>query len=150
MQRSDFEKYLNNYLNVDQIQDYCPNGLQVEGKETIKKVATAVSANLMTVEKAIEAEVDALLTHHGMFWSRDPYPIRGSKKKKVELLLKHQLSLFAYHLPLDAHREVGNNWQAARDLDWEDLEPFGVFNGTEIGVRVTFALQSIEAFVAKV
>ncbi|HEY4832872.1 MAG TPA: Nif3-like dinuclear metal center hexameric protein, partial [Waddliaceae bacterium] len=113
-------------------------------------IATAVSANLMTLQKAVEQGADALIVHHGLFWGNDPYPIIGTKRTKIALLLKHEISLFAYHLPLDAHREVGNNWQAARDLGWENLEPFGEYNGTMIGVKGRFAPQSIESFVANV
>lgn len=150
MLRKSLEESLNTYLNVAQIKDYCPNGIQVEGKDEIKRVATAVSANLQTIEKAVEKGVDALVVHHGMFWNRDPYPIIGTKRTKLELLLQHEISLFAYHLPLDAHQEIGNNWRAARELGWEDLEPFGEFNGTFIGVKGNFSPQPIEAFVTHV
>ena len=147
--RSDLEEYLAQYLNTNFFKDYCPNGLQVEGKSEIKRIATALSANLMTLQKCIEEKVDALIVHHGLFWDRDPYPLIGSKRTKIELLLKHGISLFAYHLPLDAHREIGNNWQAAHDLGWEELAPFGEYNGNLIGVKGSFAPESIEAFIAK-
>lgn len=147
MLREDLEEYLNTYLNVSSIEDYCPNGIQVEGRDEIQKIGTAVSANLRTLEKAVEEGVHALIVHHGLFWNRDPYPIVGTKKTKVELLLQSELSLFAYHLPLDAHQEVGNNWQAARALGWENLEPFGLYNGTLIGVKGTFRSRSIKTFV---
>ncbi|MCH9626191.1 MAG: GTP cyclohydrolase 1 type 2 [Chlamydiales bacterium] len=149
MQRDEFEKALNDYLRKDFIQDYCPNGLQVEGKDQIKKVVTAVSANLMTIEQAIECGADALVVHHGIFWNSDSYPIVGAKRKKLELLLKHQLSVFAYHLPLDAHQEVGNNWTAARQLGWKNLKPFGLLNGTEIGVRGEFSARPIQMLIAE-
>jgi dinuclear metal center YbgI/SA1388 family protein len=149
MLRDDLEKHLNAYLNVTIIKDVCPNGLQVEGKKEIKKIATAVSANLASIQKAVDEQVDGLIVHHGLFWNNDPYPIVGTKKKKLELLLREGISLFAYHLPLDAHREVGNNWQAARELGWEELESFGEYYGTLIGVKGTFAPQPIETFVAE-
>lgn len=145
----ELEETLNGYLNVSIIKDFCPNGLQVEGKSEIKKVATAVSANLKTIQKAIEHEVDALIVHHGLFWFKDPYPIVGTKKNKIELLLRHGIALFTYHLPLDAHREVGNNWRAAREMGWENLEPFGEYNGTWIGVKGTFVPQQVGAFQGK-
>ena len=150
MMRRELEEYLNSYLNVPLIRDFCPNGLQVEGKNGIKKIATAVSANLMTLQKCAEEGFDALIVHHGLFWNQDSHSLIGVKRKKVDLLLRHSISLFAYHLPLDAHREVGNNWQAARDLGWKDLEPFGEYNGIWIGVKGTFAPQSIESFVVEV
>ncbi len=117
------------------VSDYCPNGLQVEGKGQVSAVATAVSANLETIEKAIEKGVDALIVHHGLFWKQDKQEITGSLKKKIERLLFHQISLFAYHLPLDSHRVIGNNWRAASDLGWQELEPFGFFNGVAVGVK---------------
>lgn len=115
--------------------DYCPNGLQVEGHAKINKVATAVSANLETIEKAAELGIDALIVHHGLFWQKDSYVIQGAKKKKLEILLKQGMSLLAYHLPLDMHQEVGNNWRAAREMGWSHLQPFGFFNGVPIGVK---------------
>lgn len=150
MLREDLEEYLNTYLHVPLIEDYCPNGIQVEGRGEIKKIGTAVSANLRTLEKAAEEGVQALIVHHGLFWNRDPYPIVGTKRAKIELLLKEGISLFAYHLPLDAHQEVGNNWQAARALGWENLEPFGPYNGTIIGVKGTFRSRPIKTFVEEV
>jgi dinuclear metal center YbgI/SA1388 family protein len=150
MLRGELEEYLNHYLDISQIKDFCPNGLQVEGKKEIKKIGTAVSASLMTLQKCVEHQVDAVIVHHGLFWEKDPYPIRDTKFKKIDLLLKNQISLFAYHLPLDAHQEIGNNWQGAKDLGWEDLAPFGEFNGTLIGVKGTFSPQPIEIFISDV
>lgn len=127
--------YLDTLLPSQGVVDYCPNGLQVEGKESIKKVATAVSASLATIEAAVEAEVDALIVHHGLFWQRDSYVIDGVKREKIALLLKHGISLFAYHLPLDLHPQLGNNWKAAEELGWMDLQPFCPLNGVAIGVK---------------
>ena len=150
VQRKDLEVYLNNYLKVSVIKDYCPNGLQVEGRSDIKKMATAVSASLETFEQCIEQAIDALIVHHGLFWEKDPYQLVGIKRAKIELLLKGGISLFAYHLPLDAHQEVGNNWQAARDWGWENLEPFGDYYGTLIGVKGTFTDRPIQQLVKEV
>lgn len=129
--------------------DYCPNGLQVEGKASIKKVATAVTASRATIEAAVAADVDALIVHHGLFWKGDEFPIIGAKKGRLEPLFRYDISLFGYHLPLDAHPEIGNNWRAARDLGWEQLEPFGVLNGAPIGVRGTFAPMDRDSFKKK-
>lgn len=150
IKRKDLEIYLNAYLDVAAIKDYCPNGLQVEGKSEIKKIATAVSASQQTLQRCVESGADALIVHHGLFWERDPYPLVGIKRAKIALLLNQGISLFAYHLPLDAHREVGNNWQAAREMGWDNLEPFGEYNGTEIGVKGTFAGRPIEQLVGEV
>lgn len=121
---TDLLNQLNDYLQVSLFKDYCINGLQVEGKRKIKKIATAVSASLNVIQKAIEQDVNVLIVHHGIFWDKDSPIIQGTKREKLALLLKEEVSLAAYHLPLDAHREVGNNWKAAIDLGWEELEPF--------------------------
>ena len=122
---SELSRYLNQLFPSKDLVDYCPNGLQIEGKKCIKKIGTAVSASLFTLEQAVEQELDALIVHHGLFWQKDSYVIQGSKKQKIALLLEQDISLFAYHLPLDLHAELGNNWKAAKDLKMFDLEPFG-------------------------
>jgi dinuclear metal center YbgI/SA1388 family protein len=127
--------YTNDFLQCSLVADSCPNGLQIEGKKEIRCIATAVSASLDTIQEAISIGVDALIVHHGMFWNGDSYIITGTKREKIELLLKHQISLLAYHLPLDMNQEVGNNWKAARDLGWMDLQPFGMYKGMAIGVK---------------
>lgn len=135
MTLSELSAYLNQLLPGQGINDSCPNGLQVEGKSTIRRLATAVSASLQTIEAAIDDGADALIVHHGLFWSRDSFVLQGVKRKKIALLMQHDISLFAYHLPLDLHAQVGNNWKAALDLGWKDLKPFGLFNGVPIGVK---------------
>jgi len=130
--------YLEELLHSSQFSDYCPNGLQVEGREKIERIATGVSASLSTIEAAAKCEAHALIVHHGLFWNRDDYCVTGSKRKKLRILLEKEISLFAFHLPLDAHCEVGNNWHAARELGWKNLEPFGNYNGIPIGVKGTF------------
>ncbi|MEZ5315724.1 MAG: Nif3-like dinuclear metal center hexameric protein [Chlamydiales bacterium] len=143
----EFSEQLNRYLKSDFFQDYGPNGIQVEGKEEVHRIATAVSANLKTIQMAIDKHCDALVVHHGLFWNGDPYPIRGAKKKKIKLLLDNQISLLAYHLPLDAHQEIGNNWKAAQDLGWENLESFKSRKGMDIGVKGRFKSIFIEHFI---
>lgn len=131
--------YLDQLLPGQGVSDHCPNGLQIEGKQEIKKIGTAVSASLATIEAAIEAQVDALIVHHGLFWNRDSYVIQGVKKQKIAFLLEHQISLFAYHLPLDMHPKIGNNWRAAQELGWSNLQPFCYINGVPIGVKGTLS-----------
>lgn len=126
---------LNVFLPLSGVKDYCPNGLQVEGKSVLKKIATGVSANLETIEKAIEKGVDALIVHHGIFWNGDSPIVTGVKKKKLQLLIENNISLIAYHLPLDMHQEVGNNWRAAQEMGWTNLKPFGLIDNTPIGVQ---------------
>lgn len=150
MALQDLLDYLTNLLKPEEFNDYCPNGLQVEGKSEINLVGTAVSASLESIEEAVNKGCDALVVHHGMFWKGDPYPIVGVKKKKLELLLDHQCSLIAYHLPLDAHVKVGNNWRAAIEMGWKNLEPFGFLNGMAIGVKGEIEPESIENFKEKI
>ena len=107
--------------------DYCLNGIQVDGKLHLERVATAVTASLEAIEAAVAWGADALVVHHGLFWDGVRYPIVGPLKRKLELLLQYQMSLLAYHLPLDAHQQLGNNWVAARALGLQQLEAFAEF-----------------------
>jgi len=138
--------YLDQYLNCASIADFCKNGLQVEGKDKVFKIATAVTANLDTIKQAAELKVDALIVHHGLFWNQDPHEITGIKKEKVKTLLENGISLLAYHLPLDAHQEIGNNWKAASDLGWQNLRSFCV-KGIPLGVLGDIELKSYDAVV---
>ncbi len=140
----DLFDYLEQLLSPKNFTDYCPNGLQVEGKKEVKKIAFAVSASLATIDEAVKRGADALIVHHGLFWQKDPYIIVGAKRDKLERLLKHGISLLAYHLPLDAHPKVGNNWKAAFDLGLEDLQPF-----QSIGVKGMLTPTSVKAFIQK-
>lgn len=144
--------YLDQYLEVSDFIDFSINGLQVEGRKTVRSIATAVSANLETIEQAVAEGHDALIVHHGLFWNKDGDSLRivGSKQKKLRLLLNNEISLLTYHLPLDAHYEVGNNWKAARDLGWQQLAPFGFYNNKYIGVKGTFHPIEIETFKSKI
>jgi len=101
--------HINDILNVDKFNDYAPNGLQLEGSNKINKLATAVTASLDVIKKAVDMNADALLVHHGYFWKGEDQTITGMKKKRLALLIKNDISLLAYHLPLDAHPEYGNN-----------------------------------------
>ena len=145
----DLSQYLQQLLSPADFTDYCPNGLQVEGKKDVKKICFAVSASLATIEEAVKRGADALIVHHGIFWQKDPYVVVGTKKDKLELLLKNKTSLLAYHLPLDAHPKVGNNWKAAFDLGMDDLQPFYLMGKTALGVKGTIAPVSVKAFTQK-
>lgn len=101
--------YVCGLLEVDSFQDYCPNGLQVEGVDEVNTIVSAVSASLEAIEKAIELNADALLVHHGLFWKGDAQSVTGVLKNRLALLLKHNINLLAYHLPLDVHKVYGNN-----------------------------------------
>ena len=112
---------LNNYLNMllqpERFSDYCPNGLQVEGKPEINKIVTGVTASMALLEAACHANADAVLVHHGYFWRGENLPITGIKQRRIKFLLQHDINLFAYHLPLDAHAALGNNVMLANHLD---------------------------------
>lgn len=126
--------------------DMSPNGLQVEGTKDIKKIAFAVTATTETIKQAAALGCNALIVHHGLFWSRDPYQIVGSKREKLRILLENDISLIAYHLPMDAHAVIGNNWKAALDLGLTDLAPFGIFEKAAVGVRGKIKPESRDMF----
>ncbi|MBB1432221.1 Nif3-like dinuclear metal center hexameric protein [Pseudoalteromonas sp. SG43-4] len=126
MQRREFNQLLNDILKPHLIKDFCPNGLQVEGKNEIKKIVTGVTASQALIEAAIEQQADAILVHHGFFWKGESQPITGMKKRRIGALLANDINLFGYHLPLDIHPAVGNNAQLAKLLNIEietGLEP---------------------------
>lgn len=108
--------YTNDKLDIGAFRDYCPNGLQVEGRPEIRTLVSGVSASQALLEAAIEAGADALLVHHGWFWKGEDERVVGIKRHRLKTLLEADVSLIAYHLPLDAHPELGNNAQLARRL----------------------------------
>jgi dinuclear metal center YbgI/SA1388 family protein len=107
--RTDIESYTNALLDVGRFRDYGPNGLQVEGADEVRTLVSGVTASRALIEAAVAAGADAILVHHGLFWRGHDGRITGWLKQRIELLLAHRVSLFAYHLPLDAHPELGNN-----------------------------------------
>lgn len=126
MKIDELNAYLTQFLQPESFNDYCPNGLQVEGKAEIKKIVTGVTASMNLLQAAHEANADAILVHHGYFWRGETLPITGMKKQRIAFLLQHQINLFAYHLPLDMHLEIGNNVMLAKQLDltinsWADM-----------------------------
>lgn len=127
--------YLDDLLGAREGSDYCPNGLQVEGRPRIRKLVTGVSACRELFVAARRLEADAVLVHHGIFWKGDPRVLKGLQRERVAELIHGDLSLIAYHLPLDRHPELGNNAQAALRLGLGQIEPFGLLDGVPIGVR---------------
>jgi dinuclear metal center YbgI/SA1388 family protein len=113
----ELHSYLNQYLASSTIQDYCPNGLQIEGKKQIQKVITGVTACQALINQVILRKADVLLVHHGYFWKGEDACLVGMKYQRIKSLIQHDISLLAYHLPLDVHPEVGNNAQLAKLLD---------------------------------
>ena len=119
MRREELRDYLDQLLDAARFHDYCPNGLQVEGRPEIRRVVCGVSASLALVEAALAHGADALLVHHGWFWKSDDMRVTGWRKQRMSRLLAADISLYAYHLPLDAHPELGNNAQLASRLGWQ-------------------------------
>lgn len=109
MQRDDLVSHVNEMLDISRFRDYAPNGLQVEGRESVQRIVTGVTASLALIEAAIALQADAILVHHGYFWRNEDSRISGMKKRRIAQLLRHDINLLAYHLPLDAHPTLGNN-----------------------------------------
>lgn len=114
-------------LQPEHFQDYCPNGLQVEGRPRVRRLVSGVTASLALLEAALAADADAILVHHGYFWKNEAPAVVGIKRKRLRLLLQNDISLLVYHLPLDAHPQFGNNAQLAAQL----------------GITVTGGLQAV-------
>lgn len=126
-------------LEPSKFADYCPNGLQVPGKDVVGRLVTGVSAHVELFERAAEAGGDLVLVHHGLFWGSGPMLVDAPLKRRLKLLFDAELALAAYHLPLDAHRELGNNALLARALGAERLVPFAPHKGQPIGCMARFA-----------
>ena len=116
IERQALLQYLNSLLEPEYFKDYAPNGLQVQGKEQIQTLVTGVTATQALLDRAAELNADAVFVHHGYFWRGEDPSIVGMKYSRIKTLLEHQINLFAYHLPLDAHVELGNNAQLALRL----------------------------------
>lgn len=109
----ELERFCNEVLQVERFNDYCPNGLQVEGTRPIRRLVSGVTASQQLIDAAIAAQADAILVHHGFFWKGEAAAIRGMKARRIGALMRAGVSLLAYHLPLDAHPQLGNNAQLA-------------------------------------
>jgi dinuclear metal center YbgI/SA1388 family protein len=125
MHREDLRTHLDTLLEAMRFKDYCPNGLQVEGRAEVRRILCGVTASQALIDEAVRRDVDAILVHHGWFWRGEDGRVTGFRKKRMAALLAHDISLFAYHLPLDAHAELGNNAQLAALLGWQATGRFG-------------------------
>jgi dinuclear metal center YbgI/SA1388 family protein len=125
--------YTNDLLSIDSFADYCPNGLQVEGRPEVTRLISGVTASLELIEAAVEAQADAIVVHHGYFWKNEDARVTGMKRVRLQRLLGTDTSLLAYHLPLDAHPEFGNNTQLAALLGFRRLGNFGNDAGLSLG-----------------
>jgi dinuclear metal center YbgI/SA1388 family protein len=125
MRLIELRDYIQSELAVSRFRDYSPNGVQVEGRAEVRRLATAVTASQAVLEAATAWGADAILVHHGYFWRSEDATITGIKKRRIAHLLQHDVSLLAYHLPLDAHPELGNNAQLAARLGFIAQGTFG-------------------------
>ncbi|API86984.1 Nif3-like dinuclear metal center hexameric protein [Francisella uliginis] len=130
----DLENYLNNYFEINDYKDYAPNGLQIQGDRDIKKVVTGVTACQDLIDSAIQEDADAIVVHHGYFWKGESYPIVGMKYERIAKLIKNGIHLFGYHLPLDGHKDIGNNILLAKKLNLSNIEFFETGSKPDISV----------------
>jgi dinuclear metal center YbgI/SA1388 family protein len=149
-QISDILEALDAALSPGEFDDLGPNGLQVPGAADVTHVITGVSARRELSERAVELGAELVLVHHGLFWNFHPTGLTPLLAERLRPLFKHDINLVAYHLPLDAHPELGNNAILARELGCSDREPFGSYKGTSIGSRGTLPGISPEELVARV
>ena len=133
MDRGVLQGYLDELLGCAKIKDYCPNGLQVEGRAKVQRILCGVTASMALIEEAIATDADAIMVHHGYFWRGEDGRVLATRKQRLAALLKHDINLFAYHLPLDVHPALGNNAQLARVMDWSVSLRFGEQNLISLG-----------------
>lgn len=132
-------KILDSELNSHDINDYSPNGLQVEGKHEVTKIVSGVTASLALIEQAVSLNADAILVHHGYFWKGESPIVVGMKKRRLKQLLKHNISLISYHLPIDVHPTLGNNAQIGKMLNLNKVQAISSIKPT--GIVMTGTLQ---------
>jgi len=142
----DVIRFLNTYLHSGQVPDASCNGLQVAGRAQVKKIVFGVSASLEFFRRAQQAGADLIVVHHGLLWGQLE-PLTGILRERVAFLLKHDLNLAAYHLPLDKHPIVGHNACLLRAVKAKGLQPFGEYHGTPIGFVGTVTAQPLETLV---
>jgi dinuclear metal center YbgI/SA1388 family protein len=143
--RSEIDEYLSALLQTTSFKDYGPNGLQIEGRNEVHKLVSGVTASRALIDAAIDAQADALLVHHGLFWRGHDGRITGWLKQRIARLLAHDISLYAYHLPLDAHAEFGNNAQFGARLG---VSADGRFGEQSLGFIGTLLVPSSVADLA--
>lgn len=150
VQRDTLVRWLNEYLRVNQISDMSMNGLQIEGTGTVRRVAASVDTSVKTLQHAADSGADLLLVHHGLFWG-EPLPVTGPHRERLRVAISADLNLYAAHLPLDAHPEVGNSAMIARALSLQNARPFAAWMGTEAGVYGELPFeQSLQDFADRI
>lgn len=134
----DIVAYCDQRLEAATFDDYCPNGLQIEGRDQVATIVSGVTASQALISAAIDADADLLLVHHGYFWRNEPAPLVGIKGRRIRALMNAGISLLAYHLPLDAHPELGNNRQLGLAMGFVDASPQdGLLWGVELARPMT-------------
>ncbi|WP_027149237.1 Nif3-like dinuclear metal center hexameric protein [Methylobacter tundripaludum] len=134
--RSQLNDYYQALLRPETYADYCPNGLQVEGAEQIERIAFAVSATRDSIHQAVENKADALVVHHGLFWTfHGAKPLTGTFAQRIFPLVKNNINLFGYHLPLDGHPDIGNAAMLGQLIDCRQQQPFGDYKGSATGIK---------------
>lgn len=148
MRNLDLEQLINTELNAAAFQDYAPNGLQVEGRPHVQRIVTGVTACQALLDAAVAHQADAIIVHHGYFWKNEAPAVRGMKRNRLKTLLTHDINLYGYHLPLDAHPVLGNNAQLAQALgirvigEVEPLVPHGEFEQPLTGEALQQRIES--------
>jgi dinuclear metal center YbgI/SA1388 family protein len=145
-ERATLELRLNQWLEPARFKDYGPNGLQVEGRTEVRRLVCGVTASLALIDAAIAADADAVLVHHGLFWRGQDGRVTGWMKRRLARLLQHDINLFAYHLPLDAHPALGNNAQLGARLGWT---ADGRFGDQDLGFTAAIEPTTLEAVAAQ-
>ena len=147
----ELDAFLQKYLNLDKVKDYCPNGLQIEGKKHINKIVTGVSANLDLILESVDRKADAIIVHHGFFWKEEDQKIINWKYNRIMPIIKNDINLFSYHLPLDVHFEIGNNVALAELLNlcplkklYSKNQPYGVMCRPRNKITISNLIHTIE------
>ncbi|MDP8226793.1 MAG: Nif3-like dinuclear metal center hexameric protein [Candidatus Celaenobacter polaris] len=156
VKRNEIVEFCNEYLKADTFNDYCYNGLQIEGKENISKIVTGVSLSRQFIKKAIDEKADMIIVHHGLFKNQlgDPPRIIGIFRQRIKLILENNINLCGYHLPLDAHPEIGNNISLARLLELQNIERLNSPYYGEIGyigeIKQKMKFEDFKKYIDKV
>jgi dinuclear metal center YbgI/SA1388 family protein len=150
MKRDTLSNYLIELLKPDEVSDSCPNGLQLEGTDKINKVITAVSASVELFKRAIIERADTIIVHHGIIWNFERPLYLGAYRERIYFLLKNNLNLYAFHLPLDIHPRLGNNIKLAKLLGVKNCQPFGKHKGHYLGIQGDIAQIKKEQFFTKI
>jgi dinuclear metal center YbgI/SA1388 family protein len=150
MDRDKLSNYLIVLLKPGELSDSCPNGLQVEGRDKINKIITGVSASVELFKRAIKENAHAIIVHHGIIWDFERPLYAGAYKERIGLLLKNNLNLYAFHLPLDVHPRLGNNIKLAELLGIKNCQPFGEHKGQYIGLHGMINPVNKEKFFVKI